>query len=50
MSEQQQSPGEWWEGLSPTARAFFREVLGLAEELLENEAVMATFSSSSCNC
>lgn len=44
MSEQQQSPGEWWDGLSPTARAFFREVLGLAEDLLENEVIRLTFN------
>jgi hypothetical protein len=44
MSEPQQSPGEWWEGLSPLARAFFREVLGLAEDLLENEVIRITFN------
>ena len=44
MSQQQQSPGEWWDGLSPTARGFFREVLGLAEDLLENEVIRLTFS------
>ncbi|HEV2210649.1 MAG TPA: hypothetical protein VG167_17885 [Verrucomicrobiae bacterium] len=44
MSQQHQSPDEWWGGLSPTARAFFREVLGLAEDLLENEVIRLTFS------
>jgi len=44
VNEQQQSPGEWWHGLSPTARSFFREVLGLAEGLLENEVIRLTFN------
>ena len=44
MSEQRQNPGEWWDSLSPTARAFFREVLGLAEDLLENEVIRLTFN------
>lgn len=44
MSEQQQSPDEWWGGLSPLARAFFREVLALAEDLVENEVIRLTFN------
>ena len=44
MSDLQQSPDDWWDGLSPTARTFFREVLGLAEDLLENEVLRLTFS------
>src|SRR5215831_10587327 len=44
MNEQKQSPDEWWGDLSPTARAFFREVLGLAEDLLENEVIRLTFN------
>lgn len=47
MSEEQQSPGQWWDGLSPTARAFFREVLGLAEDLLENEVIRLSFNGRS---
>lgn len=44
MSEQQQSPDVWWGRLSPVTRTFFREVLGLAEDLLENEVIRLTFS------
>ena len=44
MSELRQSPDEWWGGLSPMARTFFREVLGLAEDLLENEVIRLSFS------
>ena len=44
MSEQHQSPDDWWSGLSPMARTFFREVLGLAEDLLENEVIRLSFS------
>jgi hypothetical protein len=45
MSEaKQQHPDEWWGDLSPTARGFFREVLGLAEDLLENEVIRLTFN------
>ena len=44
MSDLQQSPDDWWGGLSPTARTFFREVLGLAEDLLENEVIRLSFS------
>ena len=47
MSEPQQGPDEWWDGLSPKARTYFREVLGLAEDLSENEVIRLTFNGRS---
>jgi hypothetical protein len=47
MSEEKYNAEEWWAGLSAAERCFFREVIGLAEGLAEDEVIRLTFNGRS---
>jgi hypothetical protein len=44
MSEKKQNPDEWWAAMSPLEQNFFRDVIWLAEDLLDREVLRLTFN------
>jgi hypothetical protein len=44
MAEKLESPDEWWEGLAPKERMFFRNVMRYADDLLDGELLRMSYN------
>jgi hypothetical protein len=44
MGEKLENPDEWWEGLAPKERMFFRNVMRYADDLLDGEVVRMSYN------